>query len=89
VAGLQATATARRLGGRVSATGRAAGGQGGDQVARRRLHRPRGREKPRRADLRRLRQGDERRLPPKQAEVQAEAIKKFDVVVCTALVQGR
>jgi NAD(P) transhydrogenase subunit alpha len=63
VAGLQAIATARRLGGRVSATGRAAGGQGGDQVARRGLHRPRGRGKPRGADRRRLRQADERRLP--------------------------
>ena len=42
---------------------RAAGGQGGDQVARRRLHRPRGRGKPRRADGGRLRQADERRLP--------------------------
>ncbi|CAA9225024.1 MAG: NAD(P) transhydrogenase alpha subunit, partial [uncultured Acetobacteraceae bacterium] len=42
---------------------RAAGGQGGDQVARRGLHRPRGRGKPRGADRRRLRQADERRLP--------------------------
>ncbi|CAA9235044.1 MAG: NAD(P) transhydrogenase alpha subunit, partial [uncultured Acetobacteraceae bacterium] len=42
---------------------RAAGGQGGDQVARRRLHRPRGRGEPRGADRRRLRQADERRFP--------------------------
>ena len=41
---------------------RPAGGEGGDQVARRQLRRPRGRGKPRRPDRRRLCQADERRL---------------------------
>jgi NAD(P) transhydrogenase subunit alpha len=68
---------------------RAAGGQGGDQVARRRLHRPRGRGKPRRADRRRLRQADERRLPGQAGrKCGGPRSRSSTSMVCTALVQG-
>jgi NAD/NADP transhydrogenase alpha subunit len=50
VAGLQAIATARRLGGRVFRDRRAPGGEGGDQVPRRILRRLRGRGEQGRAD---------------------------------------
>ena len=57
VAGLQAIATARRLGAIVSATDVRPGGEGGDPLARRHLRRRRGRGDGQ-AD-RRLRQGNE------------------------------
>jgi proton-translocating NAD(P)+ transhydrogenase subunit alpha len=89
VAGLQAIATARRLGGRVSATDvRSAAKEkikslgaafiGHEDEERRAARTARGYAKPMSAAF-----------LPKQAEVVAEAIKKFGVVVCTALVQGR
>src|SRR3712207_7926880 len=89
VAGLQAIATARRLGGRVSATDvrpaakeeiRSLGAAfiGHEDEESRAAQTAGGYAKPMSAAF-----------LAKQAEVVADAIKKFDVVVCTALVQGR
>ena len=89
VAGLQAIATARRLGGRVSATDvRPAAKEeikslgaafiGHEDEESRAAQTAGGYAKPMSAAF-----------LAKQAEVVAEAIKKLDIVVCTALVQGR
>ena len=89
VAGLQAIATARRLGGRVSATDvRPAAKEeikslgaafiGHEDEESRAAQTAGGYAKPMSAAF-----------LAKQAEVVADAIKKFDIVVCTALVQGR
>ena len=90
VAGLQAIATARRLGGARFRDRCAAGGEGGDQVARRS---PSSATRMRRARRRRPPAATPSSFPPsstpKQAEVVATHIAKQDIVVCTALVQGR
>ena len=89
VAGLQAIATARRLGGRVSATdvrpaakdeikSLGAAFIGHEDEESRAAQTAGGYAKPMSAAF-----------LAKQGEVVAEAIKKMDVVVCTALVQGR
>ena len=90
VAGLQAIATARRLGAIVSATDvRPAAKEqveslGANFVAVEDEEFKAGR------DRRRLRQGDERRLSSaKQAALIAEHIKKQDIVITTALIPGR
>ena len=62
VAGLQAIATARRMGAIVTATDVRPGGQGAGGLARREIHRGRGRGVQAGRDLRRLRQGNVRRL---------------------------
>ncbi|MDI3308714.1 MAG: Re/Si-specific NAD(P)(+) transhydrogenase subunit alpha [Acetobacteraceae bacterium] len=89
VAGLQAIATARRLGGRVSATDvrpaakeeiKSLGASfiGHEDEESRAAQTAGGYAKAMSAEFLR-----------KQAEVVAEAIRKMDIVICTALVQGR
>ena len=88
VAGLQAIATARRLGASVSATDvRPAAKEeikslGASFVGRED-------EESRAADRRRLCQADERRLHAEAGRVVASHIAKQDIVITTALVQGR
>ena len=67
---------------------RPARGQGADRVPRRHVRRcrRRGIQPPRPAPLR---QGNERRVPAKQAELVAEHITKNDIIICTALMLGR
>ena len=88
VAGLQAIATARRLGAVVTAFDVRARRQGADPVARARSSsRSRASATPRRAG------GYARELTPEEQETQREAlpvqIGKSDVIITTALVPGR
>ena len=83
VAGLQAIATARRLGAVVDRLRRAAGRERADREPRRDLARPRRR---RRGDRGRLRAGAHARSSSAQQQEELEArLPEFDVVITTAL----
>ena len=89
VAGLQAIATARRLGAVVTATDVRPATKEQVEVARRQVPRRRGRGVQEGPDRRRLRQGDGPEYQAKQAELVASHIAKQDIVITTALIPGR
>ena len=88
VAGLQAIATARRLGAVVSATDVRPAPRSRWRASARSSSRSTTRIQGRR-DGRRLRQGDDAEYQAKQAELVAEHIAKQDIVITTALIPGR
>ncbi len=89
VAGLQAIATARRLGAIVTATDVRPATKEQVESLGARLLADRGRGVQERADRGRLRQGNVQGYQAKQAALTAEHIKKQDVVITTALIPGR
>ena len=90
VAGLQAIATARRLGAVVTATDVRPAAKEQVEIARRQVRRRRGRGVQAGRDRRRLRQGDVRRSTrPSRPTLVAAHIAKQDIVITTALIPGR
>ena len=90
VAGLQAIATARRLGAVVTATDVRPADQGAGREPGRQVHRRRGRGVQAGRDRRRLRQGDvEPSTRPSRPSWSPSHIEKQDIVITTALIPGR
>ena len=91
VAGLQAIATAKRLGAVIEASDVRPGGQGAGRVARREVHRSaavrRGRSAQATAGGYAREMGDDYRR--RQAALIAERAKAADIVITTALIPGR
>ena len=89
VAGLQAIATARRLGALVSATDVRPATKEQVGLARRQVHRRRGRGIQAGPDGGRLRQADVGRIPEEAGRARRQHIKNQDIVITTALIPGR
>ena len=89
VAGLQAIATARRLGAQVSATDVRSGDEGADPVARRQADLRRECRRDRGRGRGRLRQRNVPEYQAAQAELVSSHIAKQDIVITTALIPGR
>ena len=89
VAGLQAIATARRLGAIVTATDVRPAVKEQVRLARRQIHRGRGRGVQAGRDRRRLRQGNVGRIQEEAGGARGRAHQDQDIVITTALIPGR